>query len=853
MAMNTEAQMCSALKQLLKEPDEDLELEVINMLEVYLSIGTQQILSENDELTSLLYEVASKSDRMKLYCLQYNFMQGEKTGLKAMSSMTNFLCNPMGTKGVEKVMTGLLKVSYDLNIRGGQKIFFLLSLFLFLLPGISSQHLPSTVVSINKDHIILNSEIRMTELYEITEKIKIEPLVEFLNQLNNTLKHIEEFTEFKESHTACAVYGNANDNTDNFENIEKIARERKISNLLVQHQEQSRNHNFMTLFRMLNGSFSCEISYSLSRIQLLLSLNTRRSAPYYKHEKYAYRDALYSLFQDKNGLKCLRHGLIKENGIFPYDLKVYVEEPGVEKCQQICTTMRKRFNQGLSINRLTGVKLDFNDCGVWSFSIANKTCFIKHKIDQNMFLNKMSHSSEYEFMSVSGKPDCQVKLDVGFPSIYVNNKLTDMRSICSFSNNNLIFTKYNARCMNLYFSIKQPLQKLKLEMGFFIKSFLRNNILKNRPVKRSIGSLFGKVATFLSHAVAREGVSFLSNVVQKASLQPLEILTSINNNMRQAGYEGRIVKKVKRRQQNIDILQFMEGFKILQQVTNKIVNKNFNVILEGLAQNGTRLMEFFENLIHSDAPMFNSTLDFIQNSSYLYSSYVIPGNGMVIRHFLKPVIKEKYKSNMISYIPINKDFFNKNFWQTDTFVGSEQETPNSCLIQLLAGNLNEQIHNKCQYAKSSKLIKNDNIYFIRHTFGEIVGKVVLINQPGLVEISCKEGSLMEKTMGLIVLAISEDCKVLLNGIQVFNSKSEAVGFPPKLILRYNETIQQIVEHKFGYIDEVQFIIMGVILLIFLMLIGFQKCVKVQKPLEEGNEQIQEYELVEKEAMVACVD
>ena len=105
--------------------------------------------------------------------------------------------------------------------------------------------------------------------------------------------------------------------------------------------------------------------------------------------------------------------------------------------------MRIRFKQGLSINRLTGVKLNCNDCGVWSFSIANKTCCIKHKVDQNMFLNSMSHASEYEFMSFSGKPDCQVKLDEGFPSIYVDNKLTDMRSIYSFSNTNLIFIKYN--------------------------------------------------------------------------------------------------------------------------------------------------------------------------------------------------------------------------------------------------------------------------------------------------------------------------------------------------------------------------------------------------------------------------
>ena len=414
--------------------------------------------------------------------------------------------------------------------------------FHFLTPviGISNQALPATVVRIDKNHIILNSEIKMTELYEITEKIKIQPLIEFLMQLNSTLKHIEGFTEFRESHTACSAYGNNNDNTDSLENIEHIAKENKISNLLVQHQEQSRNHNFITLFRMVNGSFSCEISYSLSRIQLLLASNTRRSPPYYKHESSAYRHALYNLFKDKNNLQCLRHGLIKENNIFPYDLKVYVQEPGVETCQRICLTMRKKFKQGLTVNRLTGINLNFKDCGVWSFSISNKTCFIKHSISQSMFLNKMSHQSDYEFMSVTGKPDCQMILDEGYPSIFVNNKLTDMSSMCSFSNVNLIFTRYNARCMNLYFSIKQPLQKLQLEMFFFIKSFLRNNVLKNRPVKRSIGDLFSRVANFLSHAVAREGISFLSNVVQKATLQPLEMLANINRNMRRAGYTGKI-------------------------------------------------------------------------------------------------------------------------------------------------------------------------------------------------------------------------------------------------------------------------------------------------------------------------
>ena len=54
--------------------------------------------------------------------------------------------------------------------------------------------------------------------------MKIQPLIDFLNQLNSTLKHIEGFTQFRESHTACAAYGNANDNTDSLEIIEQIAK-----------------------------------------------------------------------------------------------------------------------------------------------------------------------------------------------------------------------------------------------------------------------------------------------------------------------------------------------------------------------------------------------------------------------------------------------------------------------------------------------------------------------------------------------------------------------------------------------------------------------------------------------------
>ena len=112
---------------------------------------------------------------------------------------------------------------------------------------------------------------------------------------------------------------------------------------------------------------------------------------------------------------------------------------------------------------------------------------------------------------------------------------------------------------------------------------------------------------------------------------------------------------------------------------------------------------------------------------------------------------------------------------------------------------------------------------------------------------------MEKTYGLIVLAISEDCKVLLNGIQIFNSKTDATGFAPQLLLRQNDTIRQIVEHSFKYNDEVQFSTLGFILIIIMILIVYQKY-KISKIQSQNiKEQDEKDNVVKQEAMVANVD
>ena len=125
--MDLSVQICCSLKQLLKEYNTSQELETINLLETFFA--QTDSFSENYELMSLLLQVSNKSDIMKLYCHQYNFMSGEKTGLKTLGSVMRYLANPLDSKGIQQTMSGLLKVSNHKYI--GKQNYMILFLFFF--------------------------------------------------------------------------------------------------------------------------------------------------------------------------------------------------------------------------------------------------------------------------------------------------------------------------------------------------------------------------------------------------------------------------------------------------------------------------------------------------------------------------------------------------------------------------------------------------------------------------------------------------------------------------------------------------------------------------------------------------
>ena len=119
MAMSKESQICSLLRQLLRNYEEKIEMQAINRIQELLEVISLDTLSEKIELISLIYETSQKQgcDRLRLFCTQKLFMQGEKTGLKALSSVAKFLCNPLETTGIKEVMSGLLKVCNNLDFK----------------------------------------------------------------------------------------------------------------------------------------------------------------------------------------------------------------------------------------------------------------------------------------------------------------------------------------------------------------------------------------------------------------------------------------------------------------------------------------------------------------------------------------------------------------------------------------------------------------------------------------------------------------------------------------------------------------------------------------------------------------
>ena len=124
---------------------------------------------------------------------------------------------------------------------------------------------------------------------------------------------------------------------------------------------------------------------------------------------------------------------------------------------------------------------------------------------------------------------------------------------------------------------------------------------------------------------------------------------------------------------------------------------------------------YFLTLMNSEVPIDQGTLKFIQNKTYIFSSYI--NRDKIIRQFIRAQ-KSNYNALQTTIIPLKGDtFFQKFLWQSDRFKGKNFEDSNQCRISLLYGINGIKDHTLaiCEAApKLGELEKvQENIFYIR--------------------------------------------------------------------------------------------------------------------------------------------
>ena len=158
-----------------------------------------------------------------------------------------------------------------------------------------------------------------------------------------------------------------------------------------------------------------------------------------------------------------------------------------------------------------------------------------------------------------------------------------------------------------------------------------------------------------------------------------------------------------------------------------------------------------------------------------------------------------------SYIPLTPgEFYSHVHWQNGLLSGLTNKN-NKCLINLLAKSDTMQIAESCKNREPSRVSFSQNVFYMSHTFGKVVGNLLVSNSKVIIEALCRKGTLLKKSDGLLVIGISLDCDVLINGQIMLTSDQNSLGFQPTVILERKNTIPlPSTESWWQYVDYIQF-------------------------------------------------
>ena len=686
-------------------------------------------------------------------------------------------------------------------------------------PLITAQ-IPETDFRINDNFILISSKQYNTEILEFTEQFSLDHFVNMEKFLNKLLKKADDFKSFSPLHSRCSQIGYRPHLIDDIEKVIKIARSNKLNNVVMTHFESSYDNQFATILRLnKRGEYECLLDFSENRISRLLSANIYRLAPAYKHSLSKYREQMINSFRGENGA-CLNEGILYDKNApthtkYDYNISFPVAEPALERCASICGARNVRSGYASDINQLTARNLSIANCQLYSYSLANQTCFLKFSATRDNFQNLEKYST-FDGLVVSGGPNCQSRFNTGFPSILVNNKTIDARKICSFSKKNIVFSNKNYRCLGLFQLLHFPIIDIKKDMKQFLAK-LNLRFHERTRIRRG-------VLSFILQNILKAGnvAGFAKIGIFPEQIDAFQILKRIGNSLFQIGHFRKIVTLREKKQNFIDanLSEIIRGNEDYAKIMTTDLRLNYNNVLISLKTWLNEIIDFYVNLINSSSPYRNATKVFVSNESYVYSFFI--SHNMISRQFIKTRASLFSNSTNLSLIPIsNKFYWEATFWKSMVRQGSvEQE--NRCLVSLLQGDSESTA--KCTGNDIKRQEVSENVFILNHQFGAFDGFLLVINRQAIFEITCVNSSVINSCKGFCVIACSAECLVLINSQLMRNQIKSLSTFDPFVILNRNESLINVFE-KQGVINlrEVLQFLLILLILVVVFIYGILKC------------------------------
>ena len=147
-----------------------------------------------------------------------------------------------------------------------------------------------------------------------------------------------------------------------------------------------------------------------------------------------------------------------------------------------------------------------------------------------------------------------------------------------------------------------------------------------RTVRSLLGASFQIAKTLLAAATKGPGIpSILSNMIDAITVNSKKLLQNLSQKISAAGIHNKVVMNDKTAAggyKTLDIGKFLK-FKNWQNYTQlEMIKHDNDVFIDKVHQSSHNLKMYFATLMNSEIPINQGTLDFIQNKTYLFSSYI---------------------------------------------------------------------------------------------------------------------------------------------------------------------------------------------------------------------------------------